>query len=160
MQYQLDFLGKNKSFNQSYVQGKLLINLEMLSILTGIFLATSAVQPRADVAYCIHALSRRISKTKNWIVTSSFILYLNDFLLIYYDFYMMSLSVFLSFHVYYLYAQVALKTLIVIHRTLREGDTTFREELLNYLPRGHILQMTYFKDDSSPLGMGLLQLHS
>ncbi|KAK9099761.1 hypothetical protein Scep_023191 [Stephania cephalantha] len=78
-----------------------------------IFSATSVVRPRADVAYCIHALARRLSKTRNWIV--------------------------------------ALKTLIVIHRTLREGDPTFREELLNYSRRGHILQISNFKDDSSPL---------
>ncbi|TXG61038.1 hypothetical protein EZV62_012401 [Acer yangbiense] len=78
-----------------------------------IFSATSVIRPRADVAYCIHALARRLSKTKNWIV--------------------------------------ALKTLIVIHRTLREGDPTFREELLNYSHRGHILQISNFKDDSSPL---------
>jgi len=45
-----------------------------------------------------------------------------------------------------------LKTLIVIHRTLREGDPTFREEMLNYSHRGHILQISNFKDDSSPLG--------
>lgn len=48
--------------------------------------------------------------------------------------------------------QVALKTLIVVHRTLREGDPTFREEILNYSSRGHILQISNFKDDSSPLG--------
>ncbi|KAG5242888.1 clathrin assembly protein [Salix suchowensis] len=47
--------------------------------------------------------------------------------------------------------QVAIKTLIVIHRTLREGDPTFREELLNYSHRGNILQMSNFKDDSSSL---------
>eukprot|EP01018_Ginkgo_biloba_P004057 Gb_34648 [translate_table: standard] len=47
---------------------------------------------------------------------------------------------------------VALKTLIVIHRTLREGDPTFREELLNYShKRGHILNLSNFKDDSSPV---------
>ncbi|XP_027069895.1 putative clathrin assembly protein At5g57200 [Coffea arabica] len=78
-----------------------------------IFFATSVARPRADVAYCIHALSRRLAKTKNWIV--------------------------------------AIKTLIVIHRTLREGDPTFREELLNYSHRGHIFQLSNFKDDSSPL---------
>ncbi|XP_047341811.1 putative clathrin assembly protein At2g01600 [Impatiens glandulifera] len=78
-----------------------------------IFLATSAVRPRADVAYCIHALSRRLTKTRNW--------------------------------------TVALKTLIVIHRALREGDPTFREELLNFQQRGHVLQMSNFKDDSSPI---------
>ncbi|XP_058068154.1 putative clathrin assembly protein At5g57200 isoform X2 [Magnolia sinica] len=78
-----------------------------------IFTSTSVVRPRADVAYCIHALSRRLSKTRNWIV--------------------------------------ALKVLIVIHRTLREGDPTFREELLNYSQRGNILQLSNFKDDSSPL---------
>lgn len=48
--------------------------------------------------------------------------------------------------------QVALKTLIVIHRTLREGDPTFREELLNFSFRGHILRLSNFKDDSSPIG--------
>ncbi|GAB4853507.1 hypothetical protein Ancab_017698 [Ancistrocladus abbreviatus] len=78
-----------------------------------IFSATSAVRPRADVAYCIHALVRRLAKTRNWIV--------------------------------------AIKVLIVIHRTLREGDPTFREELLNYSHRGHVLQISNFKDDSSPL---------
>ncbi|KAJ1400631.1 Phosphoinositide-binding clathrin adaptor, domain 2 [Sesbania bispinosa] len=78
-----------------------------------IFYATSAHQPRADVAYCIHALSKRLSKTRNWIV--------------------------------------AIKTLIVIHRILREGDPTFREDLLNYSRRGHFLQISNFKDDSSPL---------
>ncbi|CAI9096027.1 OLC1v1032089C1 [Oldenlandia corymbosa var. corymbosa] len=78
-----------------------------------ILLATSAVRPRADVAYCIHVLSRRLAKTHNW--------------------------------------TVALKTLIVIHRTLREGDPTFREELLNFQQRGRVLQMSNFKDDSSPI---------
>ncbi|CAL4901962.1 unnamed protein product [Urochloa decumbens] len=75
--------------------------------------ATSIARPRADVAYCIHALSRRLAKTRNWIV--------------------------------------ALKTLVVIHRLLREGDPTFREELLNFTQRGQILQLSNFKDDSSPI---------
>ncbi|GMJ13380.1 hypothetical protein like AT2G01600 [Hibiscus trionum] len=78
-----------------------------------IFVATSAVRPRADVAYCIHALGRRLAKTHNW--------------------------------------TVALKTLIVIHRALREGDPTFREELLNFSQRARILQLSNFKDDSSPI---------
>ncbi|CAL0320313.1 unnamed protein product [Lupinus luteus] len=59
---------------------------------------------------------------------------------------------------------VAVKTLIVIHRTLREGDPTFREELLNYSQRGHILQISNFKDDSSTLAWDcsawLRQAHS
>jgi len=76
--------------------------------------ATSIARPRADVAYCIHALARRLAKTRNWIV--------------------------------------ALKTLVVIHRLLREGDPTFREELLNFTQRGRILQLSNFKDDSSPIG--------
>jgi hypothetical protein len=47
--------------------------------------------------------------------------------------------------------QVALKAMVVIHRTLREGDPTFREELINYSRnRGHILNLSNFKDDSSP----------
>uniref|UniRef100_A0A7N0UF43 ENTH domain-containing protein n=1 Tax=Kalanchoe fedtschenkoi TaxID=63787 RepID=A0A7N0UF43_KALFE len=78
-----------------------------------IILATTAVRPRADVAYCIHALSRRLTKTRNW--------------------------------------TVALKTLIVLHRALREGDPTFREELLNFAQKGRILQLSNFKDDSSPI---------
>ncbi|KAI3710076.1 hypothetical protein L2E82_39849 [Cichorium intybus] len=47
---------------------------------------------------------------------------------------------------------VAIKTLIVIHRTLREGDPTFREELVNFLQRGRVLQLGNFKDDSNPTG--------
>jgi len=43
------------------------------------------------------------------------------------------------------------KTLIVIHRLLREGDGTFREDFLTYSYRGNILQIPHFKDDSSPL---------
>ncbi|XP_039018008.1 putative clathrin assembly protein At2g01600 isoform X2 [Hibiscus syriacus] len=78
-----------------------------------IFVAASAVRPRADVAYCIHVLGRRLAKTHNW--------------------------------------TVALKTLIVIHRALREGDPTFREELLNFTQRARILQLSNFKDDSSPI---------
>ncbi|XWS63946.1 hypothetical protein CRYUN_Cryun06bG0145100 [Craigia yunnanensis] len=78
-----------------------------------IFVATSVIRPRADVAYCIHALARRLAKTRNW--------------------------------------TVALKTLIVIHRALREGDPTFREELLNFSQRARILQLSNFKDDSSPI---------
>ncbi|CAA3021283.1 clathrin assembly At5g57200 [Olea europaea subsp. europaea] len=77
-----------------------------------IFAVTSVSCPRADVAYCIHALSRRLAKTGSWIV--------------------------------------ALKTLIVIHRTLREGDPTFKEEFLYYSRRGHLFQISKFKDDSSP----------
>ncbi|KAF1876111.1 hypothetical protein Lal_00006742 [Lupinus albus] len=59
-----------------------------------IFSAVSATRPRADVAYCIRALARRLSRTHNW--------------------------------------AVALKTLIVIHRAMREVDPTFHEELINY----------------------------
>lgn len=78
-----------------------------------IFAATSAARPRADVAYCIHALARRVSKTHNW--------------------------------------TVALKSLLVIHRSLREGDPTFREELINYSrSRRLAFNLSNFKDDSSP----------
>ncbi|XP_074295986.1 putative clathrin assembly protein At2g01600 [Silene latifolia] len=78
-----------------------------------LLLATSAIRPRADVAYCIHALARRLAKTRNW--------------------------------------TVALKTLIVVHRLLREGDPTLRDELLNISQRVRVLQMSNFKDDSSPI---------
>lgn len=78
-----------------------------------IFSAISATRPRADVAYSIHALARRLSRTHNW--------------------------------------AVALKTLIIIHRALREVDPTFHEELINYgRSRCHMLNMAHFKDDSSP----------
>lgn len=51
------------------------------------------------------------------------------------------------------YFQVALKTLIVIHRALREVDQTFHEEVINYSrSRSHMLNMSHFKDDSSPNG--------
>ncbi|XP_066332754.1 putative clathrin assembly protein At5g35200 [Miscanthus floridulus] len=77
-----------------------------------IFYHLSPGRPRADVAYCIRALGRRLSKTHNW--------------------------------------AVALKTLIVIHRALREVDTAFREELISYgRSSSHMLYLSYFKDDSS-----------
>ncbi|XP_024013081.1 putative clathrin assembly protein At5g35200 isoform X2 [Eutrema salsugineum] len=86
---------------------------EVGSIIDAIFMAISATRPRADVAYCIHALARRLSKTHNW--------------------------------------AVALKSLIVIHRALREVDQTFHEEVINYSrSRSHMLNMSHFKDDSSP----------
>ncbi|XP_076900343.1 putative clathrin assembly protein At5g57200 [Bidens hawaiensis] len=47
--------------------------------------------------------------------------------------------------------KVAIKTLIVFHRILREGDPYFREELLNYLQRRQVFQISSFKDDSSSL---------
>ncbi|KAE8785388.1 putative clathrin assembly protein [Hordeum vulgare] len=78
-----------------------------------IMFSTSVNRPRADVAYSICTLARRLSKTKNWIV--------------------------------------ALKTLIVIHRLLREGDGTFKDDFLSYSYRGNILQLPNFRDDSSPL---------
>jgi hypothetical protein len=45
-----------------------------------------------------------------------------------------------------------LKTLIVVHRLLREGDPTFKEEFLAYTYRGNILHIANFKDDSGQLG--------
>lgn len=78
-----------------------------------IFMHLNSGRARADVAYCIRALARRLSKTRNW--------------------------------------AVALKTLIVIHRALREVDPTFRDELISYgRSSGQMLHMSYFKDDSSP----------
>ncbi|KAJ0089830.1 hypothetical protein Patl1_13902 [Pistacia atlantica] len=94
---------KEKHIRESYT----------LLLCAAIFAAISATRPRADVAYCIHALARRLSKTHNW--------------------------------------AVALKTLVVIHRALREVDPTFHEEVINYgRSRSHMLNMAHFKDDSSP----------
>ncbi|XP_051148406.1 putative clathrin assembly protein At2g01600 [Andrographis paniculata] len=78
-----------------------------------IMIATAAARPRADVAYCINALSKRLLKTHNW--------------------------------------TVALKTLIVFHRLLREGDSKFRDTLLGFQQRGRVLHVSSFKDDSSPV---------
>ncbi|GFS36076.1 ENTH/ANTH/VHS superfamily protein [Actinidia rufa] len=78
-----------------------------------IFVAVSASRPRADVVYCINALSKRLAKTHNW--------------------------------------AVALKTLIVVHRAMRELDLTFRVELVNYSHRrGLVLNLSHFRDDSCP----------
>lgn len=48
-----------------------------------------------------------------------------------------------------------MKTLIVVHRLLREGDPTFKEEFLAYSYKGSVLQIANFKDDSSQLGDSL-----
>ncbi|KAG0461651.1 hypothetical protein HPP92_021614 [Vanilla planifolia] len=78
-----------------------------------IFKSVSSSRPRADIAYCINSLAKRLAKTQNW--------------------------------------AVALKTLIIIHRALREVDASFRAELINHnRSRGHILNLSHFKDDSSP----------
>ncbi|PKU75258.1 Putative clathrin assembly protein [Dendrobium catenatum] len=82
--------------------------------------SVSASRPRADVAYCINSLAKRLAKTHNW--------------------------------------AVALKTLMVIHRALREVDASFRGELVKYSRSGHILNLSHFKDDSSPDGEGSRQL--
>ncbi|KAK6151534.1 hypothetical protein DH2020_014169 [Rehmannia glutinosa] len=75
--------------------------------------AVSGSRPRADVSFCIHALTRRLAKTHTWVV--------------------------------------ALKSLIVIHRALREVDHSFCEELIFHNKgRGHLLNLLHFKDDSSP----------
>ncbi|KAH0707866.1 hypothetical protein KY289_012942 [Solanum tuberosum] len=76
------------------------------------FNAISCNRPRADVGYCLHTLSKRLTKTSTW--------------------------------------QVALKALVVIHRAMREVDISFLQELINYSAhRGHLLNLTHFKDDSS-----------
>lgn len=41
------------------------------AVVAEIVAATSIARPRADVAYCIHALSRRLAKTRNWIVSAT-----------------------------------------------------------------------------------------
>lgn len=35
---------------------------------------SSAIRPRADVQYCLHALARRLSKTRNWTVLVTVVL--------------------------------------------------------------------------------------
>ncbi|GJV92551.1 putative clathrin assembly protein [Tanacetum coccineum] len=80
-----------------------------------IIVGTLFAVPRADVGYCIHAFSRRLTKTKNWIV--------------------------------------AVKTLMVLHRILREGDPSFREELLVHRRRRKFIQIAEFRDESSQLAL-------
>lgn len=41
-----------------------------------IFVATSMIRPREDVAYCIHVLSRRLAKTRNWTVLFFLLLFI------------------------------------------------------------------------------------
>ncbi|KAE8812884.1 putative clathrin assembly protein [Hordeum vulgare] len=89
--------------------------LSMCFIFSNIFMHLNSGRARADVAYCIRALARRLSKTRNW--------------------------------------AVSLKTLIVIHRALREVNPSFRVELISYgRSSDQMLHMSYFKDDSSPDG--------
>ncbi|XP_050212953.1 putative clathrin assembly protein At5g35200 isoform X2 [Mercurialis annua] len=46
---------------------------------------------------------------------------------------------------------VALKTLVVIHRAVRELDATFHEELVNYRRGARLMfNLSHFRDDSSP----------
>ncbi|BBH08523.1 ENTH/ANTH/VHS superfamily protein [Prunus dulcis] len=145
-----------------------------------IFSAVSATRPRADVAYCIHALARRLSKTHNWAVwTFSHQTNIQDFIQSQEAFFWNNLHLDchswativtgrklkkeeeedtletrLGVHGFLVCkgrTHVALKTLVVIHRALREVDPTFHEELMNYgRSRSHMLNLAHFKDDSSP----------
>ncbi|KAM5554075.1 putative clathrin assembly protein [Rosa sericea] len=84
---------------------------------TTILRAIPASRPRAEVAYCIHALARRLSKAHSW--------------------------------------KVALKTVMVIHRALREVDDTFCDALIKYSwSRGHILNISHSWDETSPSAWG------
>ncbi|KAL4361298.1 hypothetical protein GQ457_04G009420 [Hibiscus cannabinus] len=88
-----------------------------------ILIATSSIRPRVDVAYCIHALGRRLAKTHTlkccglqlelqpWEDIDE-VVYTGKFL-------------------------DGMLHLIVIHRALREDDPTFRGELLNLSQRGY-----------------------
>lgn len=42
----------------------------IFSFLSAILDAVSASRPRADVAYCIQGLSKRLTKTHSWMVCS------------------------------------------------------------------------------------------
>lgn len=43
----------------------------MYVFIVEVLAATSAIRPRADVQYCLHALARRLAKTRNWTVLLS-----------------------------------------------------------------------------------------
>ncbi|RVW74128.1 putative clathrin assembly protein [Vitis vinifera] len=61
----------NDMFCNGFQREKKSINMGLiinLFLFAAIFSAISATRPRADVAYCIHALARRLSKTHNWAV--------------------------------------------------------------------------------------------
>ena len=47
----------------------------------------------------------------------------------------------------------------MIHRLLREGDPAFCEEFLTFTQRVRILQLSNFKDDSSPIGLYFFNLN-
>jgi hypothetical protein len=38
------------------------------AVAAAIFAATSSSRPLTDVSYCVHALAKRLSKTRNWVV--------------------------------------------------------------------------------------------
>ncbi|MCO5562249.1 hypothetical protein L7F22_015874 [Adiantum nelumboides] len=77
-----------------------------------IFLSSTS---RAYTMACVTHLSRRLSRTQNWIV--------------------------------------AVKTLMLIHRLLREGDRFFQDELFRESRAGgHILNLSGFQDDSVSCG--------
>ncbi|MCO5601587.1 hypothetical protein L7F22_055710 [Adiantum nelumboides] len=77
-----------------------------------IFLSSTS---RAYTMACVTHLSRRLSRTQNWIV--------------------------------------AVKTLMLIHRLLREGDCFFQDELFRESRAGgHILNLSGFQDDSVSCG--------
>ena len=49
--------------------------------------------------------------------------------------------------------QVALKTIIIIHRAMRELDHTVWEEFIRYTrEREHLLNLSYYQDNSSSNG--------
>jgi len=125
----------------------------LLPAASAIFAATSASRPLADVSYCVHALARRLAKTHNWVVRRH--CHVPESACIASSLFLpgaSSTSTVMRNKIPTKTGQVALKTLIVIHRTLRDGDAAFREELLSYRRKGHALQMSNFKDGSSPLG--------
>ncbi|KAI3903634.1 hypothetical protein MKW98_032288 [Papaver atlanticum] len=70
---------------------------------------------RAYVSACVHTLSRRLSKTKNWVV--------------------------------------ALKTLMLIHRLVSEGDSAYEQEIYIATRRGcRLLNLSDFRDTASSSG--------
>lgn len=53
----------------------------LICVFQEIIAAVSASRPRADVAYCIYTLARRLTKTHNWTVTFFFPFFLSTYFL-------------------------------------------------------------------------------
>jgi hypothetical protein len=80
-----------------------------------IFHSISAARPRADVAYCIHALARRLSKTRNWVVWLLYIFSFHSTNNVMSDSHLLGFKK--TFHVGYVTEEVLMDIYLIIYRS-------------------------------------------